>query len=144
MENLCQYWIQGSNSNEFRNIFIHRHRHHRYHCDYTNHHLTSTLLPNLLPTDSSRHFVQHHFDQRLAKINRKGIILLPEIITDHEERGWYKIFLSYSACNSHLSRLRYLPIQAKVTWTSVISTAYLVHLEFQWLFIMRLESIVNK
>ena len=68
-------------------IFIHRPRHHQYHGDYPNHHLTSTLLPNLLPTDSSRHFVHHHFDQRLTKINKKGIILLPEIVTDHEEAG---------------------------------------------------------
>ena len=31
--------------------------------------------------------MQHHFDQRLTKINREGSVLLPELVTDHEEAG---------------------------------------------------------
>ena len=54
---------------------------------YPIHHLTATLLPNLLPADSSRNFVQNHFDQRLTEIDREGTFSLPELVTDHQVTG---------------------------------------------------------
>ena len=59
----------------------------QYHCHYPNHHLTPTLLLNLLPADSSRRFVQNNFDQRLTEIDREGTFSLPELVTDHQVTG---------------------------------------------------------
>ena len=72
-----------------------------YHCHYPNHRLPPTLLPNLLPTDRSRHLVQHLFDQRLTKINREGSVSLPELVTDHERAGTKIGYLIHHAIHTY-------------------------------------------
>ena len=47
--------------------------------------------------------MQHHFDQRLTKINRERSFSLPEFVTDHEEAGTKIGYLIHHATRSSSS-----------------------------------------
>ena len=46
--------------------------------------------------------MQHHFDQRLTKINREGSVSSPEIVTDPEEAGTKIGYLIQHAVHTYL------------------------------------------